>query len=415
MAAAKPRLRLFEGYGIEIEYALVARESLDVLSIADRVLRAKAGRTSNDAENGPAGWSNEFMLHVMELKNSEPSPSLRGLAPMFQRQVREINRILAAMGGRLMPTGMHPWMDPRREARLWPHRNRRIYETYDRIFGCRSHGWANIQSIHLNLPFADDGELRGLHAAARLLIPLMPAIAASSPIVEGRVTGLMDSRLAFYRENQLLVPSIAGPVVPEEAGLGRAEYRRTILGRMYEDIAPHDPRGVLRHEWLNSRGAVPRFERNALEIRVLDVQECPASELAVTAAVASALRALVEGRLAPPEEQAAWPLEPLLGIFDETVRRADKAIIKDRRYLRALGLEAGKARAGELWRHLVETTLPRRAAEPAVMEALGLILGEGPLSRRIIRATGTSPSMKRLRDVYGKLCDCLERGEPFAG
>jgi hypothetical protein len=32
---------------------------------------------------------------------------------------------------------------------------------------------------------------------------------------------------------------------------------------------------VLRHEWVNARGAIARFDRSAIEIRVLDVAECP--------------------------------------------------------------------------------------------------------------------------------------------
>jgi len=38
---------------------------------------------------------------------------------------------------------------------------------------------------------------------------------------------------------------------------------------------------VLQNEWLNSRGAIARFERDTIEIRVLDSQETPAAELAI--------------------------------------------------------------------------------------------------------------------------------------
>ena len=36
----------------------------------------------------------------------------------------------------------------------------------------------------LNLPFSSDEEFGRLHAAIRLLLPLLPALAASSPLVE---------------------------------------------------------------------------------------------------------------------------------------------------------------------------------------------------------------------------------------
>ena len=89
-----------------------------------------------------------------------------------------------------MPTGMHPWMDPAREFELWPHGDREIYAAFDRIFDCRGHGWANLQSMHLNLPFADDDEFGRLHAAIRALLPLLPALAASSPFADGHARGL---------------------------------------------------------------------------------------------------------------------------------------------------------------------------------------------------------------------------------
>ena len=52
---------------------------------------------------------------------------------------------------------------------------------------------------------------------------------------------------------------------------------------MYDDIAPLDPDAVLQHEWLNARGAIARFDRNTIELRVLDVQECPRADLAICA------------------------------------------------------------------------------------------------------------------------------------
>ena len=131
-------------------------QSLEVLPVSDRVLRSRAGRYVNEVVNSAAGWSNEFVLHVMEIKNNRPVPSLSGLGPMLQEQVAQINSILEKWGGRLMPSGMHPWMQPSRQTILWNHSNRKIYETYDRIFGGRSHGWANIQSLHINLSFNGD-------------------------------------------------------------------------------------------------------------------------------------------------------------------------------------------------------------------------------------------------------------------
>lgn len=82
-------------------------------------------------------WSNELVLHVIELKTNGPARSLSGLAEKFQENVEEINRRLAGFGARLMPSAMHPWMDPHQETRLWSHEYSPVYEAYNRIFGCQ--------------------------------------------------------------------------------------------------------------------------------------------------------------------------------------------------------------------------------------------------------------------------------------
>jgi carboxylate-amine ligase len=404
---------LLEGYGLELEYVIVDSASLDPIPLADRVLRSRAGRFVNEVENGQAGWSNEFVLHVMEIKNNRPRPSLSGLQALFQEQIAQINRILEEFKGRLMPSGMHPWMDPARETRFWNHRYRKIYETYDRIFGCRSHGWANIQSSHLNLSFKGDEEFGMLHSAVRLVLPLIPALAASSPVIEGRITRVMDNRLVFYRTNQLLVPSITGDVIPE-AVYTRGEYEKKILQKMYRDISKYDASGVLRHEWLNSRGAVPRFERSAIEIRLADSQECPLADTAVAAAVSSVIESLIRGRWSDPDDRVAWPVAPLAALLDRTIRSGEAAVIRNAHYLKIFGYPESTATAADLWRYLVgEGLASGGTADKNLRTAIRFILDNGTLSRRILKALEKNPSRQRQREIYGKLCDCLARGSLF--
>ena len=45
-----------------------------------------------------------------------------------------------------------------------------IYDTFDRIFSCKGHGWANLQSMQINLPFRGDEEFARLHAAIRVSV-----------------------------------------------------------------------------------------------------------------------------------------------------------------------------------------------------------------------------------------------------
>ena len=401
-------LRLFEAVGVELEYAIVDAESLAVRPIADRLLEAAAGRIVGETLRGPLAWSNELALHQVELKTNGPAPGLAGLARDFAAGVAEANALLAPMGARLMPTAMHPWMDPARELVLWPHEYGEVYAAFDRIFGCREHGWANVQSMHLNLPFDGDAEFARLHAAIRVLLPILPALAASSPFVAGRATGLLDNRLDFYRAHARRIPSLVADVIPEEVS-DRAGYEERILARVRADVAPHDPEGRMRPEWMNARGAIARFDRDAIEIRLLDAQECPRADLAIAAAVVGVLRALVEGALGGARGPRGFPTPPLAAILRETSARADEAAVGDAGYLELLGWK-GRApcRAGDLWRDLAERALPGRCDADA-LAALAVILDEGCLARRMLRRADGAQGAA-LRPLYAELCRCLAEG-----
>lgn len=410
MNASLP-LHLFEGYGVELEYVLVDRQSLDVMPIADRVLQQLAGRPASEVELGEASWSNELMLHVIELKNTEPAASLETLVALFQDQLQRVDALLATFGARLLPAGMHPWMDPRRESRLWPHAFREVYETYHRIFDCFRHGWANVQSVHLNLPFAGDEEFARLHAAIRVLLPILPALAASSPICEGRVTGLLDTRMDHYRRHTDRVPSLTGQVIPEPV-FRQDEYQERILDRLYRDIAPYDPDGTLQHEFLNARGAIARFDRNAIEIRVLDVQECPLANLALCAATAAVLKRLVEERWSDLGRQQAWGVEPLHEILLRCIRDGEQALMPEPTYGKLFGYRGtGPATAGQLWASLIERIQTEDPDfERSWGEPLRRILDSGPLARRILRGIAGSGTPPRLKETYGRLCECVLPG-----
>ncbi len=406
-------LGLFEGFGIELEWMLVDRATLAVVPLADALLRGADGAVESEIEMGELAWSNELALHLVELKTNGPVKTLHGLAGVFQDHVRRVHERLAPHGAVLMPTAMHPWMDPEREFRRWPHAYGAVYAAFDRIFDCRGHGWSNLQSLHLNLPFANDDEFGRLHAAVRLLLPILPALAASSPVVEGRASGCLDTRLRVYRENCARVPSVAGRVIPEPI-FTRREYEGVLLEGIYEDLAASDPEGVLRHEWVNSRGAIARFDRGALEVRLLDVQEDPRADLAIAALVTAATRALVEERFADRATQAGWPTESLAVLLDACIRDADGAVVRDAAYRRALGFPgAGPCTTRELWGHLLERTLAREPGFDEWAPALGTILREGCLARRILAALAGDLRRERLAEVYGELCRCLAEGRSF--
>ncbi|MGC9328494.1 MAG: glutamate--cysteine ligase, partial [Candidatus Hinthialibacter sp.] len=163
------------------------------------------------------------------------------------------------------------------------------------------------------------------------------------------------------------------------------------------------------HEWLNARGAIARFDRSAIEIRVLDVQECPQADLAAAYAAVSALQRLLSEEWRPLGIQKAAQTDVLYSIFLQTIREAENAVIRDRRYLALFGLEEA-CTATELWRHILSRVLKE---ETEFAPPLRLMLEQGSLASRILRRLGDDDSKEHIAAVYRELADCLEGGRLF--
>lgn len=404
------KFHLFERFGVELEYMIVDRETLNISPIADKIVHAVGDERKNEVKHGKLRWSNELVLHVIELKTDGPAPKLEGLAEVFQEEVVSLNELLAEYNSCLLPTAMHPWMDPLTETRLWPHGDQLIYSTFDRIFGCQGHGWSNLQSTHINLPFAGDVEFQKLHTAIRLVLPLLPALAASSPFVEGKIANKLDMRLDHYRTNCARIPSITGHVIPERVQSER-EYRDKILQRIDDDLRPHDPEGILEAEWVNARGAIARFERGTIEIRLLDIQEHPGMDLAIVQFAVALIRALVEERWCSLNSQSVPVVGELGLLLNDCVVQGENARIPEGDYLEALNLQREQPETiGELlWCLLPRVSTPADSWR----EPIEFLLRKGCLSRRLRRAAGKHPDRNRLSDIYRQLADCLQHGQRF--
>jgi glutathione synthase/RimK-type ligase-like ATP-grasp enzyme/gamma-glutamyl:cysteine ligase YbdK (ATP-grasp superfamily) len=408
---------LFEVAGIELEYPTVNAQ-LDVVPLVEQAFRLLAGRGTSDVELGPIAFSNEFADHVFEIKTVEPVRAL----PDAEAALHEgIERFAAALrdeyDARLMPTAMHPWFDPV-DGRLWTRSGLRVYTTYARLFDVRTHGWMNVQASHVNLPFGDERETMAMLAASSLLIPYLPAVAASSPIHDGVLQEHLDARLTWLSVLQARVPESCGAVVPEFVA-SFADYRKRILQPMYAalDRLPHA--GAIRHEFFNARGAILRFRRRALEIRVLDTQECVKMDVAIAAFVRAALRDITRALLAgditlPPHEQ-------LVADFQACIRDGARARVIAPHFAIERG-DDGRGDARSVLRHVLEGA--HRAARDDEQDYLALVadvIEAGPLAEQI-RARLQPHAGKRdaafrneVRTVYSELIECLETNRPWSG
>ncbi len=410
------RLHLFQGFGIELEYMIVDLETLQVRPIADELLKFAAGSNEyvEDFVNGPITWSNELVLHVIELKCTQPTPDLWKLQEDIHANVILINKILKdRFNACLMPTAAHPWMNPQKDAFLWPHGNSQVYEKYNAIFNCSGHGWSNLQSMHINLPFYDNQEFASLHAAARLVLPILPALAASSPILDLTHQGVDDQRLIFYQNNQKRIPSITGKIIPE-AITSRKRYREEIYDKIAEDIKPFDPDGILNPVWLNSRGIIARFDRGSIEIRIIDLQECPKADLAIAALVIHTIKFLMAHSSKSLEEQIGWKTLDLYKILMDVVEKSSNAMVNQPKYPEVFNLPSAKIPVMELWSKILDQCLKHYPNQMGPWEeTLRSIFKSGSLSRRILASADGQYSQENLKLIYRELSDNLSENELF--
>ncbi len=405
-----PALHLFEGFGVELEYMVVDRETLDIRPIADSLFRDFNGTQVSDVDNGPIAWSNELTAHVIEVKTNGPTPDLCQASHDFHSNIEVINRILGRHNAMLLPGAAHPWMDPLREMVLWPHDAHEIYELYNTIFDCRGHGWANLQSTHLNLPFVGDAEFARLHTAIRLLLPLLPALTASSPILDGGPTGWLDSRLKVYLHNQDRLPALTGRLIPE-AVFSEAEYEERIFTPIMAAISPFDPQGIMDKYFLNARGAIARFDRGAIEIRTLDIQECPLADCSIARLIIETLRELTAANRSDCALQGQVDTEMLRDLFLRVIQTGGETVVADPSYMRLFGLPGETMPVFEIWQSLFARC--SGTLDTGTRETLALILREGCLSSRILRGLQGDYRRENLRETYLRLADSLKENRLF--
>lgn len=393
--------RTLEVLGPEHEFSLVD-ENLRALPIVDKVVKDFYGRIVNFVELGSFTFGKELQLHVMEVKPNKPFKSPKNFEETMHEAVLRLSEVLQKRyGARLLGTGMHPTLRLE-ETAVWPHRHRQIYEAFSRIFNLKQHGWLNIQSFQLNIPYACEAKAVLMHNLLANVCAYLPAVSASSPIYEGRIGDYVDNRLHFYMENQKEIPSVTGRVVPEYIKSFK-QYRREVIEQYSADLAKFGAhKCILNKEWVNSRGVIFRFERKALEIRVMDEQECIKSDVALSCFIRALLRGLMK---------TGEPLTPT-----EVLAEDFKSVIK-------YGLEAKVLHPnGPTAKHVCRRFLKvawenAKAEEKEYLPIIEKRIEHGSLSEVIrekvlVRAQKTDWN-EAIIDVYSKLLNSLKANEPL--
>ncbi len=386
--------------GPEHEFSVVDGD-IKPLPIVDKIIKDYCGKVVNFVEQNRFTFGKELQMHVMELKANEPFKTPQLFEETMQNGVTTLSAILEKYGASLLGTGMHPLLRLG-ETGIWPHRHRKIYEEYGKIFNLKQHGWLNIQSFHLNLPFSGEEEGIQLHNQLVNLCPYLPAISASSPFCEGKTGSYIDNRLWFYKINQAEVTSVAGDVIPVYIPSFN-RYKEEVIDKYSQDLINAGAGNTLLFkEWVNSRGVIFRFDRKALEVRVMDEQECIKSDVALSCFIRATLRGMVE------QQAELLSHDILVSDFNSIVADGSKAMVLH---------PAGKT-ACEVCRYFLK--LACNYATEDEKRYLSLVkkrIEEGNLSEsireRISRRAEKTDFVEAIRDVYSRLINCLANNQPF--
>ncbi len=405
MKTVKPRgtstYKTLEVLGPEHEFAVVD-EDLAVLPIVDEILKDFHGRIVNSVKCGDFTFGKELQSHVMEIRPNAPYTSPQAFEERMFNAVVVISDFLhRKRRASLLGTGMHPLLRLPDTA-IWSHRHRQIYEAYGKLFNLNQHGWLNIQSFQLNLPYSNEKDGVQMHNLLANICSYLPAFAASSPIYEGKFGEDVDNRLHFYKVNQSEIPSITGDVVPEYVS-SFSEYYKKVIRRYSAEMAHAGADElILNKEWINSRGVIFRFDRKAIEIRVMDEQECIKSDVAISCYIRALLRGL---------------------LYDDTHFVPHEVLVNDFNFVIAKGLNAPTESPNGRTAREVCQSLYKIAWKNASLEEKKYLpivkkrIDQGSLSdlirERVLRRAQRTNFEEAVVSVYSKLTESLMDNQPY--
>jgi gamma-glutamyl:cysteine ligase YbdK (ATP-grasp superfamily) len=375
---------------------------LKIQAFTNKIIKDYCGKIINFIQLSDFTFGKEMQLHVMEVKANKPFKSPVLFEETMQTAITTVNDILdKKYGYTLLGTGMHPLMKLEQTA-IWPHYHQKIYREYGKIFNLQQHGWLNIQSFHLNIPYHKESDAIQIHNYLANLCAYLPAITASSPIFEGKNGLYIDNRLHFYQASQKEVPSLTGKVIPEYVS-SFSQYKTDVIERYSQDLARVGAnRTLLFKEWVNSRGVIFKFDRSALEIRVMDEQECIKSDVALSCFVRAAIRGLLTIKA------EFLPHDVLVEDFNATIKNG----------LNAKVAHSSKSTARQVCQYYLK--LANEYADHEEKKYLWLVkrrLEEGNLSElirdRVMRRTQKTDLNEAIIDVYSTLIDCLQNNQPY--
>jgi carboxylate-amine ligase len=259
--------------GVEEEFALLDPSTLD---LAPRFEQLRGAAQADPLlRDGVAG---ELISSEIEVISGVGADLQDALARQRERR-RRLFALAEREGVSLAATGTHPWADYREQPIIDTEHYRRVEQ------GLKYVAWRNNTfSLHVHVGVRDID--RAIRAVDRLrpVLPLLLAISANSPFLDGRNSGLHSAR------TQSFTKSFPRCGVPDAFGSWRA-YRHYI-----EFLLKTHSIVEFTQVWWSVR---PHFSFGTVEVRICDAQASASESEALAglmvACIAQAVRDVDEG------------------------------------------------------------------------------------------------------------------------
>jgi gamma-glutamyl:cysteine ligase YbdK (ATP-grasp superfamily) len=387
-----------EVLGPEHEFSLISDE-LKILPVVDQVIKDYCRNIANFVFLPRSTFAEEFPLHIIEIKAKRPFKSPELFEESMQNTIRTLLHFLKKRHNAcLLGTGMHPLL---RLEDTGTRPFRKQVQELGKIFNLKNHGWLNIQSFQLNLPYSKEKNAIFLYHLLAHLCTYLPAISASSPICEGCLTPYVDFRLYHYKMKSQEIPSMAGNVIPEYIS-SFSQFRKEISGRFSRDLTDAGVSTEDFSDYINQRAAVFKFARKAVEVRVMDEQECIKSDVALSCFIKATLRGLIATKSDPlPHEILINDYNSIVtnGLLAKVMHPAGKTARQVCQYFFNLALEYAKEDEKKyLW--IIEKRIKRGNLSELIR-------------RRVLNKAQRTTFKEAIISVYSQLAECLSNNQPY--
>ncbi|HXP29172.1 MAG TPA: YbdK family carboxylate-amine ligase, partial [Solirubrobacteraceae bacterium] len=260
--------------GIEEEFSILDARTLDLVPRFEQLRDVAAERDPLLHKH----ITGELISSEIEIISGAGADLHDALAHQREHR-RRLFALAAEQGVALGATGTHPWADYREQPIIDTEHYRRVAD------GLRYVAWRNNTfSLHVHLGVRDLDRAVKICDRLRPLLPLLLAVSANSPYLDGRDSGLQSAR------TQSFTKSFPRCGVPDAFGGWRA-YREYIEFLVRT-------RSIVEYTqvWWSVR---PHFSFGTVELRICDVQataqESDALASLIVACIAQAARDVDEG------------------------------------------------------------------------------------------------------------------------